>query len=198
MRDKRSYDTRRKVDTKYQGQPKRQYKGALTQKKKNIYKVPVAMCFVIGIGIGWITEFDIINSIENISKYELVIVEKRGNQSEKDNYKEAELEEQSAEQVELEEEISQVNEVIEENTTKVTESEDVIKKAKKSIVEQCGQGFSDVIYTGETEFDGEKYYCFGINIDGEVGGDMAFFVDKTTYQVYESSVDGYFGEYRWK
>lgn len=164
MRDKRSYDTRRKVDTKYQGQPKRQYKGALTQKKKNIYKVPVAMCFIIGIGIGWITEFDIINSIENISKYELVIVEMRDNQSEKDNYKKAELEE----------EISQVTEVTEENTTKVTESEDIIKKAKKSIVEQCGQEFSDVIYTGETEFDVGKYYCFGINIDGQVGGDMAF------------------------
>lgn len=49
---------------------------------------------------------------------------------------------------------------------------------------------------GEQKFKGGQYYCFGINIGGEVGGDMSLLVDKTTYKAYESSVDGYFGEYR--
>lgn len=71
-----------------------------------------------------------------------------------------------------------------------------IEKAKQSILQQCGNEFSEVVYTGEGSHfsQGGDYYIF--NIGEDVTGDMQFYVDKNTYQVYEYSTDGYFGEYR--
>lgn len=75
-------------------------------------------------------------------------------------------------------------------------TEGKIEKAKQSILQQCGNEFSEVVYAGEgSHFNqGGDYYIF--NIGEDVTGDMLFYVDKNTYQVYEYSTDGYFGEYR--
>lgn len=82
----------------------------------------------------------------------------------------------------------------EQETTKETKS-DKINKAKKSIVNSCGKEFKDVEYKGDgdhpTKIKG-KYYIFKM---GKVSN-MMFYVDKNTYEVFEYSVDGYFGKYR--
>lgn len=82
----------------------------------------------------------------------------------------------------------------EEETAKETKS-DKINKAKKSIVNSCGKEFKDVEYKGDgdhpTKIKG-KYYIFKM---GKVSN-MMFYVDKNTYEVFEYSVDGYFGKYR--
>lgn len=82
----------------------------------------------------------------------------------------------------------------EQETTKETKS-DKINKAKKSIVNSCGKEFKDVEYKGDgdhpTKIKG-KYYIFKI---GKISN-MMFYVDKNTYEVFEYSVDGYFGKYR--
>jgi len=82
----------------------------------------------------------------------------------------------------------------EEETAKETKS-DKINKAKKSIVNSCGKEFKDVEYKGDgdhpTKIKG-KYYIFKmVKISN-----MMFYVDKNTYEVFEYSVDGYFGKYR--
>ena len=82
----------------------------------------------------------------------------------------------------------------EQETTKETKS-DKINKAKKSIVNSCGKEFKDVEYKGDgdhpTKIKG-KYYIFKM---GKISN-MMFYVDKNTYEVFEYSVDGYFGKYR--
>lgn len=82
----------------------------------------------------------------------------------------------------------------EEETAKETKS-DKINKAKKSIVNSCGKEFKDVEYKGDgdhpTKIKG-KYYIFKM---GKISN-MMFYVDKNTYEVFEYSVDGYFGKYR--
>lgn len=82
----------------------------------------------------------------------------------------------------------------EQETTKETKS-DKINKAKKSIINSCGKEFKDVEYKGDgdhpTKIKG-KYYIFKI---GKISN-MMFYVDKNTYEVFEYSVDGYFGKYR--
>lgn len=82
----------------------------------------------------------------------------------------------------------------EQETAKETKS-DKINKAKKSIVNSCGKEFKDVEYKGDgdhpTKIKG-KYYIFKM---GKVSN-MMFYVDKNTYEVFEYSVDGYFGKYR--
>lgn len=82
----------------------------------------------------------------------------------------------------------------EQETTKETKS-DKINKAKKSIINSCGKEFKDVEYKGNgdhpTKIKG-KYYIFKM---GKVSN-MMFYVDKNTYEVFEYSVDGYFGKYR--
>jgi len=82
----------------------------------------------------------------------------------------------------------------EQETTKETKS-DKINKAKKSIINSCGKEFKDVEYKGDgdhpTKIKG-KYYIFKM---GKVSN-MMFYVDKNTYEVFEYSVDGYFGKYR--
>ncbi|WP_434793012.1 hypothetical protein TPDSL_21470 [Terrisporobacter petrolearius] len=82
----------------------------------------------------------------------------------------------------------------EQETTKETKS-DKINKAKKSIVNSCGKEFKDVEYKGDGEHPTKikgKYYIFKM---GKVSN-MMFYVDKNTYEVFEYSVDGYFGKYR--
>lgn len=82
----------------------------------------------------------------------------------------------------------------EQETTKETKS-DKINKAKKSIANSCGKEFKDVEYKGDgdhpTKIKG-KYYIFKM---GKISN-MMFYVDKNTYEVFEYSVDGYFGKYR--
>jgi len=82
----------------------------------------------------------------------------------------------------------------EQETAKETKS-DKINKAKKSIVNSCGKEFKDVEYKGDgdhpTKIKG-KYYIFKM---GKISN-MMFYVDKNTYEVFEYSVDGYFGKYR--
>ncbi|WP_419727487.1 hypothetical protein [Terrisporobacter petrolearius] len=82
----------------------------------------------------------------------------------------------------------------EEETAKETKS-DKINKAKKSIANSCGKEFKDVEYKGDgdhpTKIKG-KYYIFKM---GKISN-MMFYVDKNTYEVFEYSVDGYFGKYR--
>lgn len=82
----------------------------------------------------------------------------------------------------------------EQETTKETKS-DKINKAKKSIINSCGKEFKDVEYKGDgdhpTKIKG-KYYIFKM---GKISN-MMFYVDKNTYEVFEYSVDGYFGKYR--
>lgn len=82
----------------------------------------------------------------------------------------------------------------EQETAKETKS-DKINKAKKSIVNSCGKEFKDVEYKGDgdhpTKIKGE-YYIFKM---GKISN-MMFYVDKNTYEVFEYSVDGYFGKYR--
>lgn len=82
----------------------------------------------------------------------------------------------------------------EEETAKETKS-DKINKAKKSIVNSCGKEFKDVEYKGDgdhpTKIKG-KYYVFKM----DKVSNMMFYVDKNTYEVFEYSVDGYFGKYR--
>lgn len=82
----------------------------------------------------------------------------------------------------------------EQETAKETKS-DKINKAKKSIVNSCGKEFKDVEYKGDGEHPTKikgKYYIFKM---GKVSN-MMFYVDKNTYEVFEYSVDGYFGKYR--
>ena len=82
----------------------------------------------------------------------------------------------------------------EQETTKETKS-DKINKAKKSIANSCGKEFKDVEYKGDgdhpTKIKG-KYYVFKM----DKVSNMMFYVDKNTYEVFEYSVDGYFGKYR--
>jgi len=82
----------------------------------------------------------------------------------------------------------------EQETAKETKS-DKINKAKKSIINYCGKEFKDVEHKGDgdhpTKIKGE-YYIFKM---GKVSN-MMFYVDKNTYEVFEYSVDGYFGKYR--
>lgn len=82
----------------------------------------------------------------------------------------------------------------EQEVVKETKS-DKIDKAKKSIINSCGKEFKDVEYKGDgdhpTKIKG-KYYIFKM---GKVSN-MMFYVDKNTYEVFEYSVDGYFGKYR--
>lgn len=82
----------------------------------------------------------------------------------------------------------------EQEVVKETKS-DKIDKAKKSIVNSCGKEFKDVKFKGDvdhpTKIKGE-YYIFKM---GKVSN-MMFYVDKNTYEVFEYSVDGYFGKYR--
>lgn len=82
----------------------------------------------------------------------------------------------------------------EQETAKETKS-DKINKAKKSIVNSCGKEFKDVEYKGDGEHPTKikgKYYIFKM---GKISN-MMFYVDKNTYEVFEYSVDGYFGKYR--
>ncbi|HBI92576.1 MAG TPA: hypothetical protein DDY58_09135 [Terrisporobacter glycolicus] len=82
----------------------------------------------------------------------------------------------------------------EQEVVKETKS-DKINKAKKSIINSCGKEFKDVEYKGDgdhpTKIKGE-YYIFKM---GKISN-MMFYVDKNTYEVFEYSVDGYFGKYR--
>ncbi|WP_343342304.1 hypothetical protein [Terrisporobacter petrolearius] len=82
----------------------------------------------------------------------------------------------------------------EQEVVKETKS-DKINKAKKSIVNSCGKEFKDVEHKGDgdhpTKIKGE-YYIFKM---GKISN-MMFYVDKNTYEVFEYSVDGYFGKYR--
>lgn len=90
--------------------------------------------------------------------------------------------------------VKEDNQSQEQETTKETKS-DKINKAKKSIVNSCGKEFKDVEYKGDgdhpTKIKG-KYYIFKM---GKISN-MMFYVDKNTYEVFEYSVDGYFGKYR--
>ncbi|MGL5643009.1 MAG: hypothetical protein ACRDDM_12105, partial [Paraclostridium sp.] len=74
--------------------------------------------------------------------------------------------------------------------------QDKINKAKQAIINNCGSEWSEVVYATEAAHPtkGGNYYIFNIGPDGM--GDMQFYVDTSTYKVYEYSVDGYFGEYR--
>lgn len=84
----------------------------------------------------------------------------------------------------------------EQEAAKETKS-DKINKAKKSIINSCGKEFKDVDYKGDgnhpTKIKGE-YYIFKMGKDKT--SNMMFYVDKNTYEVFEYSVDGYFGKYR--
>ena len=184
-----------------------QQKEIQKNRKNNKYKILIVVCLCLG--IGWSTEISFKDITSNMFKYKLAIVKKedieelpKSASSEVDSITEdltEELKEQSSDKNE------KINDVEEEKpkseTAQKKESpkettQDKIDKARQSIIQQCGNEFRDVIYTGEQKFKGGQYYCFGINIGGEVGGDMSLLVDKTTYKAYESSVDGYFGEYR--
>lgn len=90
--------------------------------------------------------------------------------------------------------VKEDNQSQEQETTKETKS-DKINKAKKSIVNSCGKEFKDVEYKGDGEHPTKikgKYYIFKM---GKISN-MMFYVDKNTYEVFEYSVDGYFGKYR--
>ncbi|MGL6104558.1 hypothetical protein [Romboutsia sp.] len=199
---KRSSDMEKKVHNRYKSEIKSQYKIEQSKKNKRKSKAPMAICLVIGIGIGWITEFNIIDFIENMSKYKLVIVKKEDDPINNELSLNDENLNKEEEKENSDKEVGKVeNSNIEQETqqqkqeTKETK-QDKIKKARQSIINQCGDEFRDVIYIGETKFKGGNYYSFGINIDGDVGGDMSLLVDTKTFKTYESSVDGYFGEYR--
>lgn len=201
MRERRNSEIERRTQSNPQSRKKSQYKTKQNKQKKKKSKAPFIACLILGIGIGWAKEFDIKDFIENISKYKLVIAKKDDSQ-EVIHKKETKVDEIKDEKVEVEKQQSKQAQIEEKKSEspkpakKEVSNEDKIKKAKQSIIEQCGDEFSDVIYTGKTEFKGGQYYCFGINVGGGVGGDMTFLVDKTTYKAYESSVDGYFGKYR--
>lgn len=157
---------------------KNNLKSKQTKKNKNKSWIFIIISLFLGVGIGYFTEFNIKDFIEDISKYRITIVKVDG-QSE-------ELENDSKED-------SKTN-----TSKKIKQSNsDKINKAKKAIINSCGSDFKDVAYSGEgkhpTKGDGE-YYIF--NMGEDVTGDMMFYVEKDTYKVFEYSVDGYFGEYR--
>lgn len=149
-----------------------------TNENKNRPWTLIIVSLLLGMEIGFFTDFNIKDFIEDVSKYKIAIVKVDGQSEELEN---------------------DSNEDSETNTSKKSKQSksDKINKAKKAIINSCGRKFKDVAYSGEgkhpTKGDGE-YYIF--NMGEDVTGDMMFYVEKDTYEVFEYSVDGYFGEYR--
>lgn len=147
---------------------------------KSILK-DIFICVILtGVGISLGANFEVIaNKISENKDKKVAVVQKQVVESMEDTIEETTIEE-------------------EKEISKKTNIEDSIKKARNAIIKQCGNEFSDVIYIGDKppERISGNYYIFGINVDGEVAGDMMLYVDKNTFNVYEDSVDGYFGEFR--
>jgi len=162
-------------------------------KSKNSKFLMIA-CLCIGIIIGVVTEFNFKEYINNISKYKIVIA--RNDDEEivaKDKEDETNIiQSESKNNVESTKKEKKSNEKVKSKAS----TKNKINKAKKSIIQQCGSEFKEVVYGGKGTHPtkGGSYYIFNIGEDGM--GDMQFYVDTNTYDVYEYSVDGYFGPYR--
>ena len=135
---------------------------------KNIPWTLIIISLFLGMQIGFFTDFNIKDLIEDISKYKISIVKEDDQSEESETAKES----------------------------KQSKS-DEINKAKKAIVNSCGSEFKDVVYSREGKHPAKgkgEYYIFKMGKDKT--GNMMFYVDKNTYEVFEYSVGGYFGEYR--
>ncbi|MDV8111861.1 hypothetical protein R3379_22280 [Bacillus sp. BAU-SS-2023] len=209
MRERRNLEVERRRQSNIQSQKKQQSKKKQSKQKKKGSKTLMIICLVLGIGIGCTTEFDIKSFIENISKYKIAIVKNDDEQPSTnselslndDILKKEQNQENNAEVVSNEvvkRETSTVNQKVKQQPKKESKEskQDKINKAKQSIINECGSDFSGVVYATEAAHPtkGGNYYIFNIGPDGM--GDMQFYVDTSTYKVYEYSVDGYFGEYR--
>lgn len=157
---------------------------------KNILKNIFVCTILIGVGIGLGANFNkIMKKINDIKDKKVEVVQEEVIESV----------ENTADEEIIEDIVEDEKENIEkEETPKKSNLENQIDKSRNSIIKQCGSEFSDVIYVGDKppEHIRGNYYIFGINVDGEVAGDMMLYVDKNTFEVYEHSVDGYFGKFR--
>lgn len=164
---------------------KNNLKNKKTTKNKNKSWILIIICLFLGVGIGYFTEFNIKDFIEDISKYKITIVKVDGQSEELENDSKEDSKTNTSKKSK------------QSNKKSKQSNSDKINKAKKAIINSCGSEFKDVAYSGEgkhpTKRDGE-YYIF--NMGEDVTGDMMFYVEKDTYKVFEYSVDGYFGEYR--
>lgn len=161
-------------------------------KNKNLKFLMIA-CICIGIIIGVVTEFDFKGFINNVSKYKVAIVKKDDEEIFAENKEDDKNVTKSKKKNNVE---STEKKESNKKVKRKKSTTDKISKAKKSIIQQCGSEFSEVVYAGKDAHPtkGGNYYIFNIGEDGM--GDMQFYVDAKTYDVYEYSVDGYFGPYR--
>ncbi|MCC3868650.1 hypothetical protein [Terrisporobacter mayombei] len=184
MRDRRRLEQNKRSNNKHQkrrGISKNSKSKKKIKEKKNIKEILrnkiininiswtlIIISLFLGMQIGFFTDFNIKDLIEDISKYRISIVK------EDDQSEESETDKKN-------------------NQPK----SDEINKAKKAIVNSCGSEFKDVDYSEEGEHPTKgkgEYYIF--KMGKEATGNMMFYVDKNTYEVFEYSVGGYFGEYR--
>lgn len=200
----------RRRQNNIQSKRRLQNKAVQSKVKNKEIKAPMMICLILGIAIGWFTEFDIKSFIENISKYQISIV-KEGKEEHPINNElslnDGNLNKEQDEESDAKEVAS--NKIVKGETSNTKQEpqqakeespkkikQDNINKAKQAIINNCGSEWSGVVYATEAAHptQGGNYYIFNVGPDGM--GDMQFYVDTDTYKVYEYSVDGYFGEYR--